>query len=122
MLPSTPTPNTEASAEAEGMPADVGAVIAAKLEANILFLSEVDKPDSKFEFVLIIPVLVLYSGKLSCTAESAAIVLYDEGPANTFPLIKAEAPLSGFARCQSSSSSRQIRGGGALMPLFCWNV
>ena len=104
------------------MLADVEALIAAKVEASILFLSEVDQPDSKLELVLIIPVLVLYSGKLICTAESVAVVLSDEGPANNFPPIKAEAPLSGCARCQSSSSSRQIRGGGILLPLFCWNA
>ena len=61
MVPSISWPNTDANAEAAESPPVVEAVIAAKVEANILFFSKLVKPPKKSEFIDEKELEVLYS-------------------------------------------------------------
>jgi len=115
-FPSNSCPKTEARAESGERLPEVETVNAANVDASILFFSEFVSAPNKFGLIEGNWLALLYScGASNCTAESAAVLLYDEGPANLLTLIEFEAPLIGLVRCQSSSSSKQISGGGALI-------
>ena len=51
ILPRISCPNTDANAEAAESPPDVEAVIAANVDASMLFFSELDKCPKKSEFI-----------------------------------------------------------------------
>jgi hypothetical protein len=115
-FPSNSWPKTDARAESGERLSEVETENAANVDASILFFCEFVSAPNKFGLIEGNWLALLYScGASNCTAKSAAVLLYDEGPANLLTPIKFEAPLIGLVRCQSSSSSKQISGGGALI-------
>ena len=61
IVPSISWPKTDANAEAAESPPEVEAVIAAKVEASILFFSELVKPPKKSVFIIGKGLELLYS-------------------------------------------------------------